>query len=72
MWPSIHVPESSNEPWTDYTRWRMRDTKDGAHLWDFIHDDEELAKRPQTYADKYWTGQPLVCCLTRYANDTLI
>lgn len=45
---------------TDYSRWRMRDDK-GRLTWHYLEDDEELEKWPQTYADKYFLGLPLVC-----------
>ncbi|KAI0319638.1 terpene synthase [Amylostereum chailletii] len=59
MWPPIDVPQSGDKPWTDYSRWRMRDTHDGAHLWDYLRNDHELAARPQPDADKYWLGLDL-------------
>jgi lanosterol synthase len=49
---------------TDYSRWRMRDDH-GRHTWQYLEDDEEAKKWPQTYADKYYLGLPLVsapCC----------
>ena len=39
----------------------MQDTRDGAHLWEYLRTDEQAQAWPQTHADKYWTGQPLVC-----------
>lgn len=51
---------------TDYTRWRMLD-EDGKHTWHYL-DDEAVAKWPQTPADKYYLGLPLVCHLH---NDPL-
>ncbi|GJC90733.1 lanosterol synthase [Colletotrichum liriopes] len=45
---------------TDRTRWRMKD-EDGRHTWKYLGDDDEAAKSwPQTYADKYYLGLPLV------------
>lgn len=44
---------------TDYTRWRMRDDE-SRHTWHYIEDDEAAKKWPQTYADKYYLGLPLV------------
>lgn len=60
MWPPLEIPESSKQPFTDYTRWRLRDTKDGSHIWDYMSADEECAAQPQADADKYWVGLPLV------------
>jgi len=48
---------------TDYTRWRMRDDE-SRHTWHYLEDEEALKKWPQTYADKYYLGLPLVRCLT--------
>ena len=44
---------------TDFTRWRMRDDQ-GRHTWHYLEDDEANDKWPQTYADKYFLGMPLV------------
>ncbi len=44
---------------TDYSRWRMRDDH-GRHTWQYLEDDEAAKEWPQTYADKYFLGQPLV------------
>ncbi|KAI0060948.1 terpene synthase [Artomyces pyxidatus] len=59
MWTPLDIPESPREPFTDYTRWRLRDTDDGSHIWDWLQTDEECATRPMTEADKYWLGIPL-------------
>jgi lanosterol synthase len=44
---------------TDYSRWRMRDDH-GRHTWQYLEDDEQVKQWPQTYADKYYLGLPLV------------
>jgi len=44
---------------TDYTRWRMLN-EDGKHTWHYLDDDETVRKWPQTLADKYYLGIPLV------------
>ncbi len=45
---------------TDFSRWRMRDDH-GRHTWQYLEDDDEAAKNwPQTLADKYFLGLPLV------------
>lgn len=44
---------------TDYSRWRMHDDC-GRHTWRYLEDDDEAKKWPQTYADKYYLGLPLV------------
>lgn len=45
---------------TDYTRWRCRDD-DGCLTWHYLADDEAAKEWPQSYADKYYLGLPLVC-----------
>ncbi|KAI0044521.1 terpene synthase [Auriscalpium vulgare] len=59
MWTPLSIPDSSQEAWTDYSRWRLQDTDDGSHIWDYLETDEELVSRPLTNADKYWLGIPL-------------
>lgn len=44
---------------TDYSRWRLRDDH-GRHTWHYLEDDDEAKKWPQTKADKYFLGLPLV------------
>jgi hypothetical protein len=44
---------------TDYSRWRMLD-EDGKHTWHYLDDEEAARKWPQTLADKYYLGLPLV------------
>ncbi len=44
---------------TDYTRWRMRDDE-SRHTWHYLEDDEAMKEWPQTFADKYYLGLPLV------------
>ncbi|ETW79079.1 hypothetical protein HETIRDRAFT_453585 [Heterobasidion irregulare TC 32-1] len=60
-WSPLSIPDSPAEPFTDYSRWRLRDTTDGRHVWDYLRSDAECAARPQTDADKYWLGIPLDC-----------
>jgi len=60
MWTPLDIPASPKQPFTDYSRWRLRDTDDGRHVWDFLRTDEELETRPPSDADKYWLGLPLV------------
>ncbi|VDC00966.1 unnamed protein product [Peniophora sp. CBMAI 1063] len=59
MWHPLDIPEDASKPWTDYSRWRMQDTRDGAHIWEYLRTDEQVQAWPQTDADKYWTGQAL-------------
>ena len=50
---------SMADPKTDYSRWRMLD-EDGRQTWHYLNTDEELEKWPQSLADKYYLGLPLV------------
>ena len=45
---------------TDYTRWRLLDER-GRQTWHYLEDDEDAKEWPQSTADKYFLGQPLVC-----------
>ncbi|KAK4185170.1 terpenoid cyclases/protein prenyltransferase alpha-alpha toroid [Podospora australis] len=51
--------ESANPPKiqerTDFSRWRMRDDQ-SRHTWQYLEDDEEAKKWPQSFADKYFLG----------------
>jgi lanosterol synthase len=60
MWTPLDIPASPKQPFTDYSRWRLRDTYDGRHVWDFLKSDKELEAHPPSDADKYWLGLPLV------------
>ncbi|PVH97332.1 lanosterol synthase [Periconia macrospinosa] len=40
---------------TDYSRWRLEDTR-GTHVWHYLETDEECAEWPQSVADKYHLG----------------
>ncbi|KAF8271575.1 terpene synthase [Lactarius quietus] len=59
MWAPLNIPASPKQPFTDYTRWRLRDTDDGRHIWDFLRTEDELTARPSSDSDKYWLGRPL-------------
>ncbi len=60
MWTPLDIPASPKQPFTDYSRWRLRDANDGRHYWYFLKTDEELEARPASDSDKYWLGLPLV------------
>ena len=60
MWTPLHIPASPKQPFTDYSRWRLRDTDDGRHVWDFLKSAEDLEARPPCNADRYWLNLPLV------------
>lgn len=44
---------------TDVTRWRCKDDE-GRLTWHYLADDKAAKEWPQTYADKYYLGLPLV------------
>jgi len=54
---------------TDHSRWRMRDDQ-GRHTWHYLEDDEAVKDWPQTYADKYYLGLPLVSNLPLRPSPT--
>jgi len=58
-----HVAKRSriDEP-TDPLRWRMRDDQ-SRQTWHYLEDDEAAKQWPQSYADKYFLGLPLVSIL---------
>lgn len=43
----------------DRTRWRMK-SDDGRHTWHYLDDDAAVKEWPQSYADKWYLGLPLV------------
>ena len=57
-WTPLNIPVS--QPFTDFSRWRLRDTDDGKHIWDFLRTEDELTACPSSNSDKYWLGHPLV------------
>ena len=42
---------------TDFSRWRLLD-ENGRHTWNYLRNDEEIQKWPQSVADKYHLGIP--------------
>ena len=49
---------------TDYTRWRLLDER-GRQTWHYLEDDEDAKEWPQSTADKYFLGLPLVRSMLR-------
>lgn len=45
---------------TDYRRWRLLDER-GRQTWHYLESDEEAEAWPQSTADRYHLGLPLVC-----------
>ena len=44
---------------TDIYRWRLLDER-GCQTWHYLESDEEIKAWPQSIADKYFLGLPLV------------
>lgn len=44
---------------TDFSKWRLLDEA-GRHTWHYLQDDEDSKDWPQSTADKYFLGLPLV------------
>ena len=47
------------DPTTDFRRWRLLD-EGGRHTWHYLSSDAEVEAWPQTLADKYFLGLPIV------------
>jgi lanosterol synthase len=54
---SVRRPTLSDR--TDYSRWRLLDER-GRQTWHYLEDDEDAREWPQSTADKYYLGLPLV------------
>lgn len=48
---------------TDYSRWRMLDEA-GRHTWHYLEDEEDAKEWPQSLADKWYLGLPMVIPLS--------
>ncbi|KAJ3517017.1 hypothetical protein NMY22_g14066 [Coprinellus aureogranulatus] len=55
-WSPLQIPHKPELPFTDYTRWRLKVSDGGRHIWHYLRTDEELAAWPQNTVDKYWLG----------------
>ncbi|KZS88495.1 terpene synthase [Sistotremastrum niveocremeum HHB9708] len=52
------LPNTGDEPFTDYSRWRLVVDDVGNHTWDYVSEDRgSLA--PQSEIEKYWLGLAL-------------
>lgn len=45
---------------TDLSRWRLRVSDGGRHVWHYLDTEQEAESWPQTPEDKYWLGLPTV------------
>lgn len=50
---------------TDPTRWRLKDD-DSRHSWLYLESEKEAKDWPQSYAEKYFLGLPLVRAAKRF------
>ncbi|PWN48974.1 putative lanosterol synthase [Violaceomyces palustris] len=41
---------------TDPSRWRLRVSDGGRHVWHYLSDDQQCRDWPQTIEDRYWLG----------------
>lgn len=55
--PLIKSPTLSKR--TDYSRWRLLDER-GRQTWHYLEDEEDAKDWPQSTADKYFLGLPIV------------
>ncbi|KZT09915.1 terpene synthase [Laetiporus sulphureus 93-53] len=55
----IDIPATGEQPFTDYSRWRLRSSEDGRHTWHYLESDDDCNAWEQTDIDKYWLGIPL-------------
>ncbi|KAI5114946.1 hypothetical protein M0805_009410, partial [Coniferiporia weirii] len=58
MWDPLDVPDNGDQPFTDYSRWRLSADDNGRHIWDYLESDEACQARPQTTMDKSMLGLP--------------
>jgi lanosterol synthase len=56
MYFPLDVAHSASKPFTDYSRWRLLVNDGGRHTWHYLRTDEECARWPQNYVDKFWLG----------------
>ncbi|KAF9245283.1 terpenoid cyclases/protein prenyltransferase alpha-alpha toroid [Melanogaster broomeanus] len=68
---SISFAQSSKQPFTNYSRWRLLVNDGGRHTWHYLRSDEECEAWPQNDVDKYWTAQPLNLPALPKANTPL-
>ena len=43
---------------TDLSRWRLKVSDGGRHVWHYLRSDQQCKDWPQTIEDKYWLGLP--------------
>lgn len=58
--------ESAQLPRTDLRRWRLR-CIEGVHNWQYLSEDE-ASPAPQSFAEKYFLGLPIVSLAAALAS----
>ncbi|KAF8310084.1 terpene synthase [Clavulina sp. PMI_390] len=58
MHAPVELPASGREPFTDYTRWRLKADDGGRQIWHYMETDAQDEAWPQNTVDKYWLGLP--------------
>ena len=56
MWDSIDIAPTGDQPFTDYSRWRLLVNDGGRHTWHYLRTEEELVDWPQNVIDRFWLG----------------
>ena len=54
---------------TDHSRWRLLNDE-GRLSWHYLNDEKQAKKWPQSYADKWYLGLPLVRLPALLARDS--
>lgn len=55
--------DDNGDAQTDYARWRLLDDR-GRQTWRYLESDEENDNWPQSVAEKYFLGLPMVFSIT--------
>ena len=56
MWTALDIPDTAQETFTDYKRWRLLVNDGGRHTWHYLRTDEEVENWPQNEVDRFWLG----------------
>ncbi|ESK97698.1 lanosterol synthase [Moniliophthora roreri MCA 2997] len=70
MFPPLHLPANASQPFTDYSRWRLRVSEGGRHTWHYLRDEQQCIEWPQTALDKYWLGLATDLPESGFATDS--
>ncbi|KAF8801318.1 terpene synthase [Phlegmacium glaucopus] len=56
MWEPFDIAPTGDQPFTDYSRWRLLVNDGGRHTWHYLRTEQELINWPQNVVDKFWLG----------------